>query len=487
MLREAYLTARSSQTLAVSDEKYAAFKTRYFNDLRGFVHDCILWADGHKPTPYQDEILEKISGGQQRISVRGPHGLGKTAMMAWIVLWFALTRDGNDWKVVTTASAWRQLEKYLWPEIHKWARAIDWRKVGRLPFDRNELHVLKLRLNTGEAFAVASDNPALIEGAHAEYILYIFDESKAIVPATFDAAEGALTTPGAMAVAMSTPGEPNGRFYDIQSKKKGYEDWWTRHVKRQEVIDAGRMTQVWADARKAQWGETSAVYKNRVEGEFAAADEDSVITLAMVERANERWQQIEESGNWGKFVALGADIARSGNNMTALAHRYEKGIKNIERRAKADTMETAGRIQAILSLMGGTGIIDTVGIGAGVYDRLREQNLDVVPFVASGGTKLRDKAGVYGFVNVRSAAWWNLREMLEDDLIALPPDDTLTGDLTAPKWRIMSGGRYSIESKEEIAKRIGRSTDDGDAVVQAFWEGMQTTETTENPLAGYRG
>jgi hypothetical protein len=76
-------------------------------------------------------------------------------------------------------------------------------------------------------------------------------------------------------------------------------------------------------------------------------------------------------------------------------------------------------------------------------------------------------------VNKRSAAWWYLRELLDPANghgIALPPDDLLTGDLTAPHWRITSGGKVQVESKDEIRKRLGRSTDDGDAVVMAFWE-----------------
>jgi hypothetical protein len=74
--------------------------------------------------------------------------------------------------------------------------------------------------------------------------------------------------------------------------------------------------------------------------------------------------------------------------------------------------------------------------------------------------------------NCRSAAWWAMRELLDPatgDPVALPPDDLLIGDLTAPHWRVLSGGRIQIESKDDLRKRLGRSTDTGDAVVQAFW------------------
>lgn len=488
MLAEAWATVKKNRKTAGSKVSYSAFQTRYFSDLAGFVSDCLEWESGEGPTPYQGEIMTEIAS-RQRVSVRGPHGLGKTAMMAWIVLWFALTRDGEDWKVVTTASAWRQLDKYLWPEVHKWARRIKWHKVGRSPFDINELFTLKLRLKTGEAFAVASDNPALIEGAHASFILYIFDESKSVLSATFDAAEGALTTPGAIAIAMSTPGEPQGRFYEIQSRKPGYDDWWVRHVKKTEVIAAGRMTEKWAEDRKLQWGDTSAVYLNRVEGEFAASDEDSVISLSAVERAVDRWRQVNESGKWGDFVCVGADIARSGENKTVLALRFALGIQSLRRSSKEDTMQTTGRVAGVMRAHDGPSLIDVIGVGAGVYDRLREQGLHAIAFNASARTNFLDRTGEFTFANVRSAAWWNLKELLEEEnsLVALPPDDNLTGDLTAPKWRVMSGGRILIESKEDIKIRLGRSTDDGDAVVMAYWDGMQATEYGENPFSGYRG
>src|SRR5690606_9385780 len=121
---------------------------------------------------------------------RGPHGLGKTTDMSVAALWFALTRDLAciDWKVITTASVWRQLAVYLWPEIHKWAQRIRWDKVGREPFNmRTELLALQLKLKYGAATAVASNQPERIEGAHGDQILYILDEAKIIPPPTWDA------------------------------------------------------------------------------------------------------------------------------------------------------------------------------------------------------------------------------------------------------------------------------------------------------------
>ena len=239
--------------------------TQYYNDPVAFAMDCIDWGDdGDGLTVYQKDILD-ILVQDKREAVRGPHGLGKSTVAAVTVLWFALTRDaaGVDWKAVTTAGAWRQLINYLWPEIRKWANRMRWEKVRERPFTRAELLNLNLRLNHGAAQAAACSNPALIEGAHADSLLFIYDESKAIPPETFDACEGAFSGTGeSLVLAMSTPGPPQGRFYDIHARKPGYEDWSVRHVTLDEAMRANRISTDWADDRARQWGRESALFQN---------------------------------------------------------------------------------------------------------------------------------------------------------------------------------------------------------------------------------
>jgi hypothetical protein len=451
---------------------------RYRDDPALFVSECIAWGPGEGPTDYQLELLRELTR-HRRVAVRSPHGSGKTALSAWLVLWFATTRDGipeEDWKVVTTASAWRQLSHYLWPEIRKWARRLRWDRIGRDPFDgARELLQMSLKLATGEAFAVASDEPALIEGAHAQHLLYILDEAKAIPAGTWDAAEGALASGDCYALAISTPGEPQGRFYEVQSRKPGFEDWWVRHVTLEECIQAGRVSREWAEQRRLQWGEGSAVYQNRVLGEFAASESDGIIPLSWVELANERWLALEASGEWGEMTCCGVDVARSGEDRTVLAMRYGDAIRELRRTSRQDTMETTGAVVAAIAGHAAYAIVDVIGIGAGVVDRMREQRLNVQAFNAGEHTDWRDVSRELQFANLRSASWWNLRELLDPAQrhgIALPPDDLLIGDLTAPRWRMTSGGKILLESKDDIRKRIGRSTDDGDAVVMAFWRSM---------------
>lgn len=443
----------------------ASTATDYSQDIVAFVRD-ILHAT---PTDYQVEILNAFMT-KRRVAVRGAHGMGKTALSAWIVCW-AIGALKEETKVITTASAWRQLIHYTWPEIHKWATGADWKKLGLTVRDGQEILTLQFNVGNKMAFAAASDNASALEGAHAANIVAVFDEAKAIPNAIFDAIEGAFSTGNAYALAISTPGEPTGRFYDIHARKPGFSDWWVRHVTLDEAIAAGRISREWAEQRALQWGEKSAVYQSRVLGEFAASGEDTVIPLAWVEAANERWRD----NNVGTGdTALGVDPARYGEDKTTIAVLRGNVIETINAHTQADTMQTTGYVITALGGYPATSRIgvDVIGIGAGVYDRLREQGYETISVNAGEGTDVQDETGTLFFLNVRAAMWWGLRERLnpdKPDALALPPDDKLTGDLVAPKWSITSSGRIKIESKDEIRKRIGRSTDYADAVCAALW------------------
>lgn len=458
-------------------------RERWLHNPDRWVDDCIDFGTGGL-APYQREVMGQIVP-RRRVAVRAPHGTGKTTTVALVVLWFAITREaaGIDWKVMTTASAWRQLTLYLWPEIHKWARKIRWDVVGRSEFDRRQLLDLHLKLQYGIAAAAASDNPASIEGAHADSLLYVFDEAKTIPAGTFDAAEGAFSggrpagLPEAFALAMSTPGAPAGRFYDIHHRAPGLEDWWPRHITLDEAVDAGRITREWADQRAKLWGPESAIYANRVLGEFHAGAEDAVIPLAWVEAAVERWLAWDGAGRppLDKPHNLGVDVARGGGDSTVIARRQGPCIVSLEAHHAEDTMRTTARVQAALA--GGvydTAVVDSIGVGAGVVDRLRELKERVQPYTGSAKTSAKTRTREHGFTNVRSAAYWRLRELLDpafEPTVMLPADEQLLADLTAPTWGELTGipPRIKVEPKDELVARLGRSPDKGDAVVMALW------------------
>lgn len=539
------------------------FQRLYRNDRVAFVYD-ILPEISKTITNYQLEIMSYYDEGYNRVAVRGPHGLGKT-FLASILTHHSILTCENDGKVVTTASAWRQLEKYLWPEIHKISKKIYWTEVGRDPYSpKNEMFNLSIKLlgGTVEAFAVASDDHNTIEGAHGTRLVYIFDEAKIIPVPTWDAAEGAFSNAGlripkeeeqheldilddsprgliiegevlgdvpiedinregtelvelpdtvtgrlgqqhsspaqqnmgvpiripvlqskrvfdsatyeALAFAISTPGEPSGRFYDIHMHKPGYEDWKTRHVTIDEAIVANRISPDWVEQRRLQWGQDSSIFLNRVLGEFADTSEEGIIPLSWVRAAIERYKLWIASGKSeiaGKRT-FGVDVARAGDDKTVIVDRMASVVKTIHTIAKAPLTQIAGKLTQ-LSHGHYIHIEMDGGLGAGVYDILRQDNVpNLRPIIVSGVTAFRDRSKELSFRNVRAAMWWNMRELLDPQYhseICLPPDDRLTLDLVTPKWIVERNAVVTLENKDSIRARIGRSTDYGDACCLAFW------------------
>ena len=469
-------------------DRYKEWAERYYNDPAGFGHDCMRFPKGGQLAPYQAEILGAFKY-EDYISVRGVRGLGKTALAALAVHWFALTRDGLGipWKIPTSASNDRQLTRYLWPEIRLWAPRIRWDVVGRQQYNpRLELLKTSLSLEHGQAYPVvaAVAREESTEGAHAEEVLIIYDESKLIVDPMWDSAEGTFSTGNGKWFAISTPGSPAGRFYDIHRRKPGLEKWWTRHVSWQEAVAAGRIKQSWVDDMRALWGEDSVLFKRQVLGEFAAQSEDSIIPLAWVEAAMDRWEEAS-----GPITAIGVDVG-NGGDLSVIACVRGRHVEELQKIAVAadpatSTMGLAGIVGGLINKhnhfdyndprnLAKRTFIDSIGIGTGVVHRLREMGYPVSAFNAALGTTLKDEAGLLGFANWRAAGWWTMRELLDPAHkvnLELPDDDDLKAELTAPRVkRITSEEKRLVESKAELLKanRLGRSTDCADAVIHAL-------------------
>lgn len=332
--------------------------------------------------------------------------------------------------------------------------------IGRPPFDRHELLKLNLNLRYGSAFALASDNAELLEGVHATSLLYILDEAKAIPAVVFDSVEGAFAGEGeAMGLASSTPGEPSGRFHAIQVRAPGLEDWHVVHVSLARALSAGRVNADWVEQRRLQWGESSALFSNRVLGEFHFADADGVIPLAWIEVAVERWHANSEK-TLGTLDRVGADIARSGSDSTVLALRCGHRIHELHTSFHEDTMQTAGRIAGLLiANPGATAIVDTDGLGAGVTDRFREQGLKVQAFHAGAKSDRRDRSKELGFVNVKAAAWWLLR--------IIGPGVRIVGGVTARRQTPLGLGCSPLEGriKQQGSDREQRRGEDAPRTV----------------------
>lgn len=209
-----------------------------------------------------------------------------------------------------------------------------------------------------------------------------------------------------------------------------------------------------------------------LKGDFSAGMEDDVwqvIPSKAVTEAQNRWAAIS---NIPKMTSIGIDVARGGRDHTILARRH--GHYFDELLDFPGEMTPDGPSVAALFTQyqrdSATPAVDSIGVGTSVVDFLTANGHDVLAINGATRTDSKDKTGVYGFVNLRAQLYWQFREALIDpeSKIALPPDPGLTNDLCAPRFKVTGQGKISVESKEDIIKRIGRSPDKADAVVYAY-------------------
>jgi hypothetical protein len=209
-------------------------------------------------------------------------------------------------------------------------------------------------------------------------------------------------------------------------------------------------------------------------GDFLAGRVDAanqVIPNAWIARAQECWKPDGAQGL--KMTTIGVDVAQGGTDETVLAPLYGTWFAEMIKRKGIDTTNGPAVAALVIEHMrnGCQVNIDlTGGWGGSARDHLVAQGIPVEPVVFSQGSNARTMDGQLTFANVRSELWWAFREALDPvqgDGIALPPDRRLAAQLAAPTWRLR-GNAILIESKDEIRKRLGASTDDADAVILAW-------------------
>jgi phage terminase large subunit len=417
---------------------------------------------GAAPTDQQWEASRAIVE-RRRVSIRSGHGTGKSAFMAWCVLWFMSCY--YPCKVPATAPTSHQLEDILWAEIAKWHAAMR----ERVPQLANEFEWTKerfyLKSNPNESFAVARtarpERPEALQGFHSENILFLIDEASGVAENVFQVAEGALSTEGAFVIMAANPTREEGYFYDSHHKMR--ERWAALHWDGEQSPMVSRQ---YVDDMRAKYGVDSPIYQVRVKGNFATAT-DGVIPLSLCEAARVREVQPIASAP----VIWGLDVARFGDDSTALAKR--KGNVQLEPCREwygKDTMQTAGLIKLEYdSAKERPSVInvDVIGIGSGVVDRLKELGLPARGINVAESPSVEDK-----YMRLRDELWFACREWLEARDCRLADDDELIGELVTPKYRIESNGKIKVESKDEMKRRGVASPNRADAWNLTFAPGI---------------
>jgi len=212
-------------------------------------------------------------------------------------------------------------------------------------------------------------------------------------------------------------------------------------------------------------------------------DIDQLIPTAWVQAAMDKWK--DEPPDGIPMCAIGVDCSGGGDDPMVIAPRYDGWYAPLEKIAGKDIpMERAGRFCGglIVSYRRDRALVVVDlggGYGGSLYEHLKANDIDVRGFKGAEGTNKRTENKELGFTNKRTAALWKFREALDPGQsggspIRLPASQRLLADLTAPRFEVTSNG-IKAEDKKTVMKRIGRSTDEGDAVVMAWFEGPRQT------------
>jgi hypothetical protein len=213
-------------------------------------------------------------------------------------------------------------------------------------------------------------------------------------------------------------------------------------------------------------------------GDFQAGVEDNVwqvIPTAWAKAAQDRWQ---ERFNKGDMDSMGVDVSRGGKDETVIARRHGPWFDKLVIHPGMATPDGPTLFAQVLQVRRDRAPvhIDIVGVGSSPFDFMVTNNVQAIALNGASKAFERSKGGNLPFANLRAQLYWKMREALDPTNprpIFLPPDSQLLADLCAPTWKLAAGG-ILVESKEDIAKRIGRSPDRGDAVCYALVETVKT-------------
>ena len=406
----------------------------------------------------QEEVLDALHQ-HRRVAVKSGNGLGKGFSAAAAILWFLSCHDPAV--VLSTAPTFRQVRHVLWREVNRLYQRAQYSLGGKL---------LDTRLEVSEgryALGLSADSDEEFQGFHSPNMLIVVDEAEGVEDTIYEAIEAVMTSENCKLLLIGNPTTVSGTF-----RRAFYEDRSLYHtitisalespnVKEGRIIKRGLTSRRWVEERKKVWGEENPIYRARVLGEFPDQGDDTLIALSWIEAAVGR-----EVGSPSDTdpVVIAVDVARFGSDKSVILKRRGVVVEEIRTYRGLDTMKLTGHVvEAIEAWCPEEIVVDEVGIGAGVVDRLRELGHRV-----HGINVGRPATDPGHYANLRAEGCWNLKQLFLDESVIIPADNDLVGQLAALRYTFNSQGQVVIESKEEMRRRGVPSPDKADAMMLAF-------------------
>ena len=458
-------TKNQSPAINIELVEYLASFTR---DPVSWVWAAFPWGDGNlkgmKPQEWQLNILGEIRDGLKtpyeaiREAVASGHGIGKSALVCWIILWALTTFE--DTRGVVTANTDGQLKSKTWAELATWYNRYVAKDMfvytATSLFSAQPGHERTWRI---DAIPWSERNTEAFAGLHnhGRRILVIFDEASAIIDKIWEVTDGAMTDSDTekIWIAFGNPTRTNGRFFDCFHRARNM--WRTHQIdSRSVVISDKKEIEGWAEA----WGEDSDFFKVRVKGEFPSASESQFISSAIVETAAHR---IASPALYNRApTIIGVDPAWTGNDALEIVMRKGPYYQHLLTEPKNDDdARIAGIIAAFQDQYNAKAVFIDQGYGTGIYSmgKVLGREWQLVSFA--------EKPVDSYYANKRAEMWSDMKKWLQKEGV-LDDDQQLKDDLTGPEAFMNHSGRLQLESKDDMKRRGLQSPNKADALALTF-------------------
>jgi len=476
-----------------SEQELAEFIAEFYSDPLGYVMAVYPWgqpfiyddegneirnplADRKGPEPWQCELLEDVGAHIKnnamltqmgldplifRSAISSGHGVGKSAVVSWLISFFMGTRV--DTRGAVTASTQNQLEDKTWPELAKWhnlSLVKHWFVWTATTYSFAPYPEERRKNYRTTAASVSKDNTEAFAGLHNEgrTVFVIFDEASGVPSKIWEVAEGALTDGEGFFFAFGNPTQPQGSFPDCFDKHADM--YRTRYIDSREVSFTNK-NQL-ADIIK-KYGEDSDEVKVRVKGQFPEQSFNGFMLRTPVQEAMLKEVQYDS----GAGLVMAIDVARFGDDRTVFGYRQGRDARSRPFKVFKGLSTTRVAELAIREInieKPDAIVIESTGPGAGVIDILRDRGYKV--HEVHPGSKAIEYEH---YVNKRAEMWGKFRDAIYDGKVVLPEDDELREELTTIMYTMdRFEQKIQLEAKRDMKKRGLPSPDKGDTLALTF-------------------
>lgn len=434
----------------MSTDKLVTLLAMYKENPLAFIRDVI----GASPTDQQIDLILAAVGENSRVAVKSCTSSGKTAVLAWLTLFFLICYP--DCKMLVTAPTASQLFRVFRSELLLWH--------GRMnplfkPFYNimNDNCYIEGKKGTQMCSWItgSSDNKENFAGLHASKVVIMIDEASALPKEIFDTLYGTLSSGDTSFILVSNPVRAEGAFYDLFADKV---TGWSRFTFTAD--QSPNVDKVWIKEVEEYYGITSDFYKMRVLGEFPTLSEAQFFSAGVIDEAMQRQLMPREYQNYQRI--LGCDVARFGNDSCVIADRQGPKLHNLIAFKGIDTVSFTEKILEYYQSNSYSAVaVDGIGVGSGVVDQLKRFDIPVLDInVSSPSTQQKT------FYNLRSELYGEVRDWISN--ASLPYHPQLRSDLVGINYSYNNKLQIILESKRDMKKRGQDSPDYSDALALTF-------------------